>query len=72
MRIVPGPILTPMVVRPDDPKAAERLARTPLGRAGMPADVAELALFLVSDRSSFITGAEFVIDGGQTAGVIIR
>jgi len=38
----------------------------------MPADVAELALFLVSDRSSFITGAEFVIDGGQTAGVIIR
>ncbi|MBL7624346.1 SDR family oxidoreductase [Frankia sp. AgB1.8] len=70
--IVPGPILTPMVVRPDDLNAANRLARTPLGRAGLPADIAELALFLVSDRSTFITGAEFVIDGGQTAGVTVR
>jgi 3alpha(or 20beta)-hydroxysteroid dehydrogenase len=67
--IVPGPILTPMVVREDDPTAADRLARTPLGRAGMPTDIAELALFLVSDEASFLTGAEFVADGGQTAGI---
>jgi NAD(P)-dependent dehydrogenase (short-subunit alcohol dehydrogenase family) len=68
--ILPGPILTPMVLREDDPGAAERLARTPLRRAGLPSDIAELALFLLSDRSSFMTGAEVVIDGGQTAGVL--
>ena len=67
--VVPGPILTPMVVREDDPTAADRLARTPLGRAGLPTDIAELALFLVSDDAGFVTGAEFVVDGGQTAGI---
>ncbi len=67
--ILPGPVLTPMVLRDDDPGAAERLGRTPLGGAGQPADIAELVHFLISDRSSFITGAEIVIDGGQTAGV---
>jgi NAD(P)-dependent dehydrogenase (short-subunit alcohol dehydrogenase family) len=70
--ILPGPVLTPMVLRDDDPGAAERMARTPLGRAGLPADIAELVHFLVSDRSSFMTGAEIVIDGGQTAGVVFR
>ena len=61
-----------MIVRDDDPVAAERLARTPLGRAGLPADIAEVALFLLSNQSAFITGAEIVIDGGQTAGVIVK
>jgi 3alpha(or 20beta)-hydroxysteroid dehydrogenase len=70
--IVPGPVLTPMVLRQDDPTAAVRLAATPLGRAGLPSDIAELALFLVSDRSAFMTGAELVIDGGQTAGTIMK
>jgi 3alpha(or 20beta)-hydroxysteroid dehydrogenase len=36
---------------------------------GRPDDVASLALFLASDESSFCTGAEFVIDGGHTAGL---
>lgn len=67
--IVPGPVLTPMVLHDDDPDAAERLARTPLGRAGLPADIARLAVFLVSDDAGFMTGAEVVIDGGQIAGV---
>jgi 3alpha(or 20beta)-hydroxysteroid dehydrogenase len=37
----------------------------------VPADVVELVLFLVSDASSFVTGAEVVIDGGQTLGTVI-
>ena len=41
----------------------------PLGRIGKPADIANAALFLASDESSFATGAVFVIDGGLTAGL---
>jgi 3alpha(or 20beta)-hydroxysteroid dehydrogenase len=68
--LLPGPIATPMVVDPDDPDASERLSRTPLGRIGQPADVADAVLFLVSAHSSFITGTELVVDGGQTAGAV--
>jgi NAD(P)-dependent dehydrogenase (short-subunit alcohol dehydrogenase family) len=40
----------------------------PLGRIGTPAEVANFALFLASDESSFVTGAVHVIDGGLLAG----
>jgi NAD(P)-dependent dehydrogenase (short-subunit alcohol dehydrogenase family) len=69
--IAPGPIATPMVLRDDDPAARERLSRTPLGRIGEAEDIAEAVLFLVSDAASFVTGAELVVDGGQTAGTIL-
>jgi 3(or 17)beta-hydroxysteroid dehydrogenase len=39
----------------------------PLGRLGEPSEVAELCVYLLSDQSRFVTGAEFVIDGGLTA-----
>ena len=39
----------------------------PVKRMGVPEEIAQLALFLASNRSSFITGAEMVIDGGFTA-----
>ena len=38
--------------------------RTPLNRLGNPSDVGELALFLASEKSNFITGQSIVIDGG--------
>ena len=65
----PGFIDTPMTERlRSDPERREDLVRrTPLGRIGVPADVASGVLFLASDESSFITGSELVIDGGYTA-----
>jgi len=65
----PGPIETP-ILAPffDQPGVRERFEqRIPLGQLGTPEDVANLALFLASDESAFITGALIVIDGGITA-----
>ena len=45
----------------------EIAASIPNGRYGLPEDVANLILFLASDEASYITGSEFVIDGGMTA-----
>ena len=67
--IHPGPINTPGWPAPvDDPEAmATRLSRIPLGKYGVPDDIAYLVLYLASDESSYVTGAELVIDGGFTA-----
>jgi len=44
-----------------------RIATIPLGRFGRPADVAEMAVFLASEESSWLTGAAIPLDGGLTA-----
>jgi NAD(P)-dependent dehydrogenase (short-subunit alcohol dehydrogenase family) len=65
----PGPIETAMLQEAwaDPAIRAERLGRIPLGRIGTPDDIAYGVLYLASDESSFVTGAELVIDGGTTA-----
>ncbi len=70
--ICPGyietPIWEPWLSQVDDREETLRaIAKThPLGRVGRPRDVAEAALFLISDAASFITGASLVVDGGIT------
>jgi NAD(P)-dependent dehydrogenase (short-subunit alcohol dehydrogenase family) len=52
----------------DQERARTRMTRDiPLGRFGRPAEVADMCVYLLSDESAFVTGAEFVIDGGLTA-----
>jgi NAD(P)-dependent dehydrogenase (short-subunit alcohol dehydrogenase family) len=55
------------VGEPDEPFLTEA-ARRPLGRVGKPEEIANAALFLASDASSFVTGSALVIDGGALAG----
>ena len=65
----PGFIQTPMTEASfSDEEHRERLiANTPIGRLGVPEDIAKGVLYLASDESSYVTGAELVIDGGFTA-----
>jgi cyclopentanol dehydrogenase len=65
----PGPIETDMIqdTLNDPARMEERMSRLPLGRVGKPEEVAYGVLYLASDESSFVTGAELVIDGGTTA-----
>ena len=65
--IHPGIIETPMTDNMAEARTALLLDRTPMGRKGRPIEIAYGALFLASDESSFMTGAELVIDGGMTA-----
>jgi NAD(P)-dependent dehydrogenase (short-subunit alcohol dehydrogenase family) len=66
--IHPGIIATPMVLEDQaEETSAAVVAATPLGRMGKPIELANGMLFLASDESSFMTGAELVIDGGYLA-----
>jgi 3alpha(or 20beta)-hydroxysteroid dehydrogenase len=63
----PGYIETPMTESASPAFRDANVAETPLGRTGTVDEVAPLVLFLVSDESSFISGAEIPVDGGMTA-----
>jgi 3(or 17)beta-hydroxysteroid dehydrogenase len=58
-----------MIVASRDPEKmrATLTAMVPLGRFARPEEIADMVLYLASDESQFVTGAEFVIDGGLTA-----
>ncbi|MCS7097464.1 MAG: SDR family oxidoreductase [Candidatus Methanomethyliaceae archaeon] len=64
--ISPGPILTPGTMALGEEMYEQIKRSIPLGRWGEPKDVANLVLFLASDKSDFITGQNIVIDGGYT------
>jgi 3alpha(or 20beta)-hydroxysteroid dehydrogenase len=63
----PGPIDTPISVGADPVFLQATVAQTLLGREGQPGEVADMVVFLLSDRASYITGAEIPVDGGHTA-----
>ncbi len=78
--ICPGPVDTPMlrvfVARPDQQSTQgmdkeelvlKRGGQTPMNRPGKPEEIANAALFLLSDEASFVTGAALPVDGGATA-----
>ena len=66
--ICPGPILTPMTEQlfPSEEERLKRLNRIPLGRFGRAEDIVHAGVFLASDESSWMTGSQFVVDGGIT------
>ncbi len=67
--IHPGSVDTPMRQSGLGPamESPSNINTIPLGRIGVPDDIAYCVLFLASDEASFITGSELVIDGGYTA-----
>ena len=64
--LCPGPIMTPLLAKflSDDAKRNRRLVHIPMGRFGEPREIANGALFLASDESSWMTGQSLIIDGG--------
>lgn len=65
--VVPGWVHTRMSADQDADVNAEIVRGIPLGRGGQPHEIAEAIVFLASERASFITGTELVVDGGSLA-----
>jgi len=70
--LCPGPVMTPLLAAflSDDAKRNRRLVHIPMGRFGDPQEIANGALFLASDESSWMTGQSLIIDGGITAAYV--
>jgi len=71
--LCPGPVETPLLMRlfADDPDAYERRrVHLPMGRLARAREIANAALFLASDESSYVNGSTFLVDGGLTAAYV--
>jgi NAD(P)-dependent dehydrogenase (short-subunit alcohol dehydrogenase family) len=71
--LCPGPVETPLLMRifNDDPAAYQRRRiHLPMGRLAKAREIANAALFLASDESSYVNGSTFVVDGGLTAAYV--
>jgi len=70
--LCPGPLRTELLMKflDTDEKKQRRLVHIPMGRFGEAAEMAKAALWLASDDSSYVTGTEFVVDGGITAAYV--
>jgi NAD(P)-dependent dehydrogenase (short-subunit alcohol dehydrogenase family) len=68
----PGPLQTELLMKVlnTEEKKRRRLVHLPMGRFGEAREIAQAALFLASNESSYITGAEFLVDGGLTAAYV--
>jgi NAD(P)-dependent dehydrogenase (short-subunit alcohol dehydrogenase family) len=68
----PGPLHTDLLMKflNTEVKKQRRLVHIPMGRFGLADEIAKAALFLASDESSYITGSEFLVDGGITAAYV--
>lgn len=70
--LCPGPLRTELLMKflDTEQKLQRRLVHIPMGRFGEAHEIARAALFLASDESSFVTGTEFLVDGGITAAYV--
>lgn len=70
--LCPGPLHTDLLMKflDTDEKKKRRLVHIPMGRFGFAKEMAYAALFLASDESSYITGTEFMVDGGITSAYV--
>ena len=70
--LCPGPLRTELLMKflDTEQKKQRRLVHIPMGRFGEATEIADAVVFLASDESSFITGSDFVVDGGITAAYV--
>jgi len=70
--LCPGPLRTKLLMKflDTEEKKQRRLVHIPMGRFGEAKEMAQAALYLASDESSFVTGTEFKVDGGITAAYV--
>lgn len=70
--LCPGPLKTDLLMKflNTEEKKQRRLVHIPMGRFGEASEMAKAALYLASDESSYVTGSEFVVDGGITAAYV--
>jgi NAD(P)-dependent dehydrogenase (short-subunit alcohol dehydrogenase family) len=70
--LCPGPLQTELLMKylDTEEKKQRRLVHVPMGRFGQAKEIAFAALYLASEESSFVTGTEFIVDGGITAAYV--